>query len=159
MGPPLATGLVTYDDEMFVRAVGRQASRIPRSVVAQLLTTAECIGSFGLRDANRVIENPDGTRTIVADLPTTIVASTSNARSKQVDNYLGAPDSIAAFERDVDAAAQTTRWVFLDETTVEELLRSGWARVARRGGALAQGGDRARRARNRTSADPGAGGS
>jgi len=121
-----ATGLVTYDGEMFVRAVGRQTGRIQRSLVAQLLATAERIGFFEMRDAYREIENPDGTRTSVTDLPTTIVAITLHGRSKRVENYLGAPDSLAAFERDIDAAAQTKRWVFLDEATLEELLRSGW---------------------------------
>ena len=47
-----------------------------------------------MRDAYRVIENPDGTVTMVTDLPTTIVTITVNGRTKRVEDYVGAPDAL-----------------------------------------------------------------
>jgi len=53
---------------------------------------------FGLRDAYRSIENPDGTTTTVTDLPTTIVTIAVKGRAKRVEDYVGAPDSLGEFE-------------------------------------------------------------
>ena len=57
-----ARGTVTYEGERFVRVVGRQTAQIGTSTVATLLARAERIRFFEMRDAYRVIENPDGTR-------------------------------------------------------------------------------------------------
>lgn len=56
-----ASGAVTYEGERFVRVVGRRTAQIDPSSVATLLAPAEQIRFFGLRNAYRVIENPDGT--------------------------------------------------------------------------------------------------
>src|SRR5690349_23365175 len=63
-------GTVTYEGERFVRVVGRRTVLVDKSIVAGLLAKAESIRFFGMRDAYRVIENPDGTVTDVSDLPT-----------------------------------------------------------------------------------------
>ena len=63
---------------------------------------------------------------MVTDRPTKIVTVTVNGRTKRVEDYLAAPDSLEEFEREIDAAAGTTRWVFLDEDALDELTRSGW---------------------------------
>lgn len=49
-----------------------------------------------------------------------------NGRTKKIEDYVAAPDSLAEFEREIDAAAGTKRWVFLDEDALEELTRTGW---------------------------------
>src|SRR5438128_1704045 len=54
-----ARGTVTYDGERFVRVVGRRTAQINRSTVAALLARAEQTRFFQMRDAYRVIENPD----------------------------------------------------------------------------------------------------
>ena len=133
-----AHGSVTYEGERFVRVVGRQTAHIDQSLVAKLLSSAERIRFFELRDAYRSIENPDGTIQSVTDLPTTIVAVTVNGRTKRVADYFGAPDILAPFEREIDEAAGTKRWVFLDEAALDELIRSNWSASGDEGAKLLQ---------------------
>ena len=121
-----ARGNVTYDGGRFVRVEGRQTDRIPVSGVAAILATAERIGFFGLRDQYRFIQNPDGTSTSVTDQPTTFVTITRNGRSKRVEDYIGAPGGLKQLERQIDEAARTRRWIFLDGQTLEQLVRDGW---------------------------------
>jgi hypothetical protein len=121
-----ARGLVTYVGEKSVRVVGRRTARIDPSVVATLLARAERIRFFDLRNEYRFLKNPDGTTTMVSDLPTKIVTITVSGRSKRVEDYLAAPDDLAQFEREIDEAAGTKRWVFIDEEALEELVGSGW---------------------------------
>jgi ankyrin repeat protein len=120
---------VTYDGERFVRVIGRQTARIAPSLVARLLASAERIHFFDLLDAYRAN---------VTDLPTTIVTVTVNGRTKRVEDYFGAPDILAPFEREIDEAARTKRWIFLDEETLEALIRSGWSAAGEEGAALLQ---------------------
>jgi uncharacterized protein DUF6438/ankyrin repeat protein len=133
-----ARGTVTYEGEKFVRVVGRHTARIAPSLVARLLASAERIRFFELRDVYRVIENPDGSVTSVTDLPTTVVTVTVNGRTKRVEDYVGAPDILAAFEREIDEAARTRRWIFLDEETLETLIGSGWSAASEEGATLLQ---------------------
>jgi hypothetical protein len=133
-----ARGTVTYEGERFVRVVGRRTAQIVPSAVLELLTRAEQIRFFDLRDAYRVIENPDGTATMVTDLPTKIVTVTVNGRTKRVEDYIGAPDSLTEFEREIDNAAATKRWVFVDEDALEELIRSGWSASSEEGATFLQ---------------------
>jgi hypothetical protein len=131
-----ARGTVTYDGKRFVRVIGRRTAQIDTSIVAGLLATADRIRFFEMRDAYRVIENPDGTVGLVTDLPTKFVTVTVNGRTKKVEDYVAAPDSLSEFEREIDAAAGTQRWVFLDEDALEELTRSGWLASSEEGAAL-----------------------
>jgi len=110
-----ARGRVTYEGEKFVRVVGRQTARIDASVVAKLLAHAERIHFFDMRNAYRTAENPDGSTTMVTDLPTKIVSITMNGRTKRVEDYFGAPDALQEFEAAIDEAAGSNRWVFTDE--------------------------------------------
>jgi hypothetical protein len=73
---------------------------------------------------------------MVTDLPTKFVTVTLNGRTKKVEDYVAAPDSLAEFEREIDVAAGTKRWVFLDEDGLEELARSGWLASSEEGAAL-----------------------
>jgi ankyrin repeat protein len=131
-----ARGTVTYDGERLVRVVGRRTAQIDPSAVATLLARAERIRFFQMRDAYREIENPDGTRESPSDLPTKIVTITVNGRTKRVEDYVGAPDAIDEFEHEIDDAAGTKRWVFLDDEELEELLRAGWSASSEEGAAL-----------------------
>jgi hypothetical protein len=133
-----ARGTITYDGERLVRVVGRRTAQIDPSAVATLLARAERIRFFQMRDAYREIENPDGTRESPSDLPTKIVTITVNGRTKRVEDYVGAPDAIDEFEREIDEAAGTQRWVFLDDEELEELLRAGWSASSEEGAALLQ---------------------
>jgi hypothetical protein len=131
-----ARGTVTYDGEQCVRVIGRRTARVDRAVVAGLLARAEHIRFFEMRDAYRVLTNPDGTETVVTDLPTQIVTVTANGRSKRVEGYLGAPDALAAFEREIDDAARTRRWIFVDDEALEGLVRAGWSASGEEGARL-----------------------
>ena len=133
-----ARGTVTYEGERSVRVVGRRTAQVDKSIVARLLATADSIQFFEMRDAYRVIENPDGTATSVTDLPTKFVSVTVNGRTKTVEDYVAAPDSLGEFEREIDTAAGTKRWVFLDENALDELARSGWLASGEEGATLLQ---------------------
>ena len=77
-----ARGTVTYEGERSVRVAGRRTAKVDPSIVAGLLTRADRIGFFDMRDAYRAIEHPDGTSTMVTDLPTKFVTVTVNGRTK-----------------------------------------------------------------------------
>jgi hypothetical protein len=131
-----ARGMVTYEGERSVRVVGRRTAQIDKSIVTGLLARAARIRFFDMRDAYREIENPDGTVSTVTDLPTKFVTVTVNGRTKKVEDYVAAPDSLAEFEREIDAASGIKRWVFLDEDALEELARSGWLASSEEGATL-----------------------
>lgn len=133
-----ATGAVLYEGEKHVRALGRHTGNIAPSTVARLLATIKRIRFFDLRDAYRYIEHPDGTRTMIDDLATTIITVTVNGQTKRVESYFGAPASVAALQRQIDEAAGTKRWIFVDEATLTGLLRSGWLASSDEGAKLLQ---------------------
>jgi hypothetical protein len=122
-----AKGNVTYEGEKFVRVQGRQTDRIPLARVASLLATIERIRFFELDNSYRFIHNPDGSTTSVTDLPTTLVEVTSAGRSKQVEDYLGAPESLKQLEKQIDETARTKRWITLDEPALRQMMRTGWS--------------------------------
>jgi hypothetical protein len=95
-----------------------------------LLARAEQIHFFDLRDAYRV--------SLVDDIPTEVVTIVVNGRTKRVEDLVGAPDSLKEFEREIDKAAGTRRWVFLDEDALEELERSGWLASSEEGATFLQ---------------------
>ena len=134
-----AGGTVTFTGEKFVRVVGRRTARIGRAAVARLLARAEGIGFFDLKEEYRYIRHPDGTSTIVTDLPTKLVTVTARGRTKRVANYLGGPEGLGAFEREIDEAAGTKRWIFVDEASLDSLLRSGWTPTSDEGAQLLRG--------------------
>ena len=121
-----ARGNVDYNGARSVRVEGRQTDRIPIARVAAILETADRIGFFGLRDQYRVVQNPDGSSTVVTDLPDRFVTITRAGRSKRVEDYFGAPEALKQLERQIDEAAGTKRWILLDAPTLEQLVRDGW---------------------------------
>jgi Domain of unknown function (DUF6438)/Ankyrin repeat len=131
-----ASGTVTYDGQEHVRVIGRATARIPTQRVARLLATAERIHFFDLDDAYREIHNPDGTIRSVTDFPTKFVTITANGLTKRVEDYFGAPDALADFEREIDQVAGTVRWIFLDRPTLDELRASGWSATGEEGARL-----------------------
>ena len=121
-----ARGNVSYEGTRFVRVEGRQTDRIPLARVVSILDTAERIGFFRLRDAYRVMQNPDGSSTTATDLPAAFVTITRAGRSKRIEDYFGAPDGLKELERQIDEAAGTRRWILLDASTLAQLVRGGW---------------------------------
>jgi hypothetical protein len=133
-----AGGTVTWFGNRFVRATGRQTTTIAPSLVATLLDTAQAIDFFAMRDTYRVMTYPDGTSSSPTDMPTHIVTITSNGQTKRVEDYWGAPEDLARLERDIDMAAGTKRWIFLDEQTLQELTQAGWVATTEEGAILLQ---------------------
>ena len=82
--------------------------------------------SSGCATEYRVLQNPDGSSTIVTDLPAVFVTITRAGRSKRIEDYFGAPDGLKQLERQIDEAAGTRRWILLDAPTLEQLVRDGW---------------------------------
>jgi Domain of unknown function (DUF6438)/Ankyrin repeats (3 copies) len=121
-----AKGNVSYEGKKFVRVVGRQTDRIPVNQVAALAEAVNRIRFFELNDSYRTIRNADGTETSITDLPTTAVSVSRDGRSKQVIDYLGAPESLKQLEKQIDETAGTKRWITLDERTLRQMVRGGW---------------------------------
>ena len=115
-----AQGNVTYYGKDFVRVKGRQRDRIPVAEVRALLDTAERIGFFEMREHYRTVRNPDGSETIVTDMPTAFVSLTTAGRSKRIEDYFGTPEALREFERDIETAARIKRWVRIDQDTLRE---------------------------------------
>jgi hypothetical protein len=57
---------------------------------------------------------------MVTDLPTKIVTITTNRRTKRVEDYVGAPEALEEFEKAIDEAAGSNRWVFTEEKLLDE---------------------------------------
>ena len=131
-------GTVTYEGKQFVRVAGRATRQITPAAMAALLARAEQIGFFAMRDRYREIEFSDGTVTTVTDFPTKIVSVTANGRTKRIENYVAGPDALEEFEREIDNAANTKRWVFIDEAALEDLARTGWSAAGEEGATLLQ---------------------
>ena len=106
-----ARGNVIYEGRKFVAVSGRRTGRIPVARVAAILATADRIGFFELRDHYRTVRGPDGSETVVTDLPTTIVTITRAGVTKRVEDYYGAPRALQELERQIDEAAGTSQWV------------------------------------------------
>jgi hypothetical protein len=96
-----AKGSVTYDGTRFVRVVGRQTERIAVSRVAALVETVDRIRFFELEDKYRQL---------ITDLPTTFVTVTRDGRTKRIEDYFGAPESLKELERAIDETARIAGW-------------------------------------------------
>ena len=120
-----ARGNVAYEGRAFVRVTGKATDRVPVARVRELLDTIERIGFFKLGEQYREIRNPDGTLTIVTDLPTRFVTVTSEGRTKRVEDYVGAPAGLTQLEREIDAATNTRRWTRIDGPTLRQLAADG----------------------------------
>lgn len=119
-------GSVTYEGERFVRVMGTRTSKIEQSDVDLLLNAFADIGYFDLKDAYDSIENPDGSFTMVTDLPTTYTSINLDERLKGIRDYIGAPAKLKELEHRIDAIAGSKRWVTIDAATVNEECMRGW---------------------------------
>ena len=121
-----ARGNVVYQGKEFVRVQGRHTARIAPARVAALLQQAERAGFFTFDEQYRYVKNPDGSRGIVTDLPTTFVTIRTAGRSKRIEDYYGAPAGLKELERRIDEETRIRRWVSLDAQALAELAKEGW---------------------------------
>jgi hypothetical protein len=110
-----AKGNVTYDGTKFVRIVGRQTDRVAVPRVAALVQAVDRIRFFELEDKYHQM---------ITDLPTTFVTVTRDGRSKRVEDYFGAPESLKELEREIDQTAGTARWINLNSPQLRSVSPS-----------------------------------
>ena len=109
-----AGGKVTYRGDQFVRVEGRMTANISRAEVAALAAQVDRIAFFSMKN------HYDGA---ITDLPTTFVTVRRNGRTKRIEDYFGAPDSLREFEALIDTTAGTRRWTRIDRLTLERMFQ------------------------------------
>jgi hypothetical protein len=119
-------GSVLYEGKKFVRITGTQQSSIDKAAMAELLKAFVDADYFGLKDNYDSIQNPDGTETVVTDLPTTYTSLTLNGRVKKIEDYVGAPKQLEQLENRIDTMAGSKRWVAIDAEGVNAEAIHGW---------------------------------
>jgi Domain of unknown function (DUF6438)/Ankyrin repeats (3 copies) len=119
-------GRVEYEGERFVRVVGTREAKIDPAAVKKLIQQFEAIHYFELQDKYETIKNPDGTETMMSDMPTAFTSLSLNGKSKKIEAYYGVPDELEELERKIDEVAGSKRWVTIDAEQVGEEIRRGW---------------------------------
>ena len=122
----LGDGTVNFEGRKYVRVKGTVRSKIDPASVESLVQEFIKIDYFGLNDKYTTIKNPDGTETIVLDLPTTITSLTLAGKQKRIVDYVGAPQQLMELEDEIDKVANSKRWVSIDAETVHEKCQHGW---------------------------------
>src|SRR5712671_6451670 len=80
-------GSVVYEGHKFVRGEGIRQRQVDKTAIATLLQAFAEADYFGLENGYAEIKNPDGTVSIVTDLPTTYTSLTLLGRAQE-DNGL-----------------------------------------------------------------------
>jgi hypothetical protein len=119
-------GRVDYEGKQFVRVVGHAGATLAAGEFASLVKAFEQIDFFALDDSYRFVVHPDGSRSAVTDLPTTITSIQLGERAKTVVDYVGAPAALHDLERRIDADAGTMRWISVTPDVVRDLQGGGW---------------------------------
>ena len=119
-------GSVVYEGKRFVRVTGTRKTTISHQALADLIQAFSAIDYPDLKDSYSSIHNPDGSESIVTDLPTTYTSLTLNGRRKAVRDYVGAPKELLELERKIDTIAGSKRWVVIDASSVHEEASRGW---------------------------------
>jgi Domain of unknown function (DUF6438) len=104
-------GKVIYEGKKFVKVKGQRVLRIKPEKVRALVEAFFQIDYFSLRESYDYLEQGNGIRTMVTDLPTTITSIQVAGRSKTVSNYLGAPAALGALEKKIDETAGITKFI------------------------------------------------
>ncbi len=120
------SGSVTYVGKKFVRVVGKRTAHIDPAKVAELIRQFHAINFFGLQDSYMTMRNPNGTETVVTDLPSTFLSLTIGGKQKQIEDYYGTPEELIDLEDQIDKLANTQQWLFIDTATIRKWAGSGW---------------------------------
>jgi hypothetical protein len=119
-------GSLTYEGHKFVRVEGSRQGTLDKEAVAQIAQAFIDADYFELKDRYSAIENPDGTETVVTDLPSTYTSISLNRRRKAVADYVGAPKKLIELEEKIDRITNSKRWVAIDSSAVHEEAKHGW---------------------------------
>jgi hypothetical protein len=104
-------GTVTYEGRDFVKVKGKQVSHISQDKVRELVEKFHKIEYFSLEDSYTYKLNVNGSRILVHDLPTTKTSMTIEGKTKNVDNYYGAPEKLKELEDLIDEVCNSKMWV------------------------------------------------
>ncbi len=122
----LGDGTVQFEGKEFVRVKGEAKSRIDMAALESLVKEFVTINYFSLKDEYITIKRPDGTESIVTDLPSTITTFTFEGKRKEIIDYIGSPKELRKLERDIDTISNSKRWVSIDAETIREKCGQGW---------------------------------
>jgi hypothetical protein len=104
-------GRLHYNGEAYVAVTGPQEAQIPPEAVKALIESFLKIDYFNLEDVYETYENPDGTRMMVSDCPTTYTSLRLGSRTKSVKDYAFSPEELPTLELEIDRVTNTHRWI------------------------------------------------
>jgi hypothetical protein len=109
-------GTVRYEGRQFVRETGTRTWKIDAAAVAALAKEMEAAGYFELQDRYTAR---------ITDLPTTRTSLRIGTRSKTIEDYFGAPDTLHQLEKRIDEVAGVKKYVTIDGATLRQLVANG----------------------------------
>jgi hypothetical protein len=113
-----ADGFVKYVGIAFVEVKGQKRTVISTDSVDRLVAEFVQAGYFEFNDNYETQRNPDGTSTVISDLPTTVTSLRIGDRLKTVVDYAFAPPKLWELEWEVDRVAGTHKWIDGDKDNI-----------------------------------------
>jgi hypothetical protein len=104
-------GRLHYNGEAYVAVTGPQEAQISPEAVKALIASFLKIDYFNLEDVYETYQNPDGSRTVFTDLPTTYTSLRLGNRTKSVKDYAFSPEKLRTLELEIDRVTNTHRWI------------------------------------------------
>ena len=107
----LADGSVTFEGRQYVKKKGLFKKSIKPSKLAPIFKKIEEIHFWELEDSYRIKKNPDGSFSMITDMPTQYVTVKTSTKSKRVEDYFGTPAGLGELEQLIDEIAGTSKWI------------------------------------------------
>jgi hypothetical protein len=107
----LADGSVTFEGRRYVKSTGVFKKKIAPAKLDPLFKKIEEIHFWELEDSYTSKKNPDGSISMITDLPTRYVTVKSATKSKRVEDYYGTPPGLRELESLIDEVAGVSEWV------------------------------------------------
>lgn len=113
-----ADGTVIYEGRKFVKTMGEVRSKLNQEELRQLVSEAERISYFSLKDRYETFE--DGCGSYATDGPFYNTSIQMNGKRKAIRHYSGCnekdmktpyPPGLAEFEQDIDETVNSRQWV------------------------------------------------
>jgi hypothetical protein len=104
-------GEIVYHGIKFVKIIDIKKSRINTRDFEKIVKKIYKINFFNLKDEYRYKENPDGSRTGVADRPSTIITVYKRNRKKRILNYFGGPLELEELAKLIDKISNVEKWI------------------------------------------------
>ena len=124
-------GSVIWHGKESVRVKGTVQSRIPLASAAKLFDFAHEMNFFSAREIPY--------ETCVTDGPEVNVTLREDGRERQISSYCQTTEGLGKLADQIDAAARTLRWIFIDGPTLNSLIAAGSFHIAKDGGPFMEG--------------------